>query len=164
MGKKKTNDELLVIKRYGNRRLYNTETKSYVNYEDLAKIVRDGSDIQVIDSKTKEDVTKSVLIQMILEEEKNDKTVLPTDFLFQVLRSRNDSMQDFFRNHLTASYDAYLKTKEQFDNQFRSVLEMAFSAPQTLEKLIHGAEMIREALLGESVQGKRKKEKGKKGE
>ncbi len=126
MAKKKTKNDVLVIKRYGNRRLYNTETKSYVNYEDLATIVRDGSDIQVIDSKTKEDVTKSVLIQMILEEEKNDKTVLPTGFLFQVLRSQNDSMQDFFRNHLTASYDAYLKTKEQFDNRFEASLRWLF--------------------------------------
>lgn len=142
------NEGPLVIKRYGNRRLYNTETKSYVNYKDLTKIVREGFDIKVIDSKTKEDVTKPVLIQMILEEEKNDQSVLPTEFLFQVLRSRNDSMQDFFRNHLSASFDAYMKTKEQFDNQFRSVLEMAFSAPQTLEKLIPGAEVVREVFSG----------------
>jgi len=148
MAAKETDSDTLVIKRYGNRRLYNTESKSYVNYEDLAKIVRGGTDIRVIDSKSKEDVTKSVLIQMILEEEKNDQSVLPTDFLFQVLRSRNDSMQDFFRNHLSASFDAYRKTKEQFDNQFRSVLEMAFSAPQTLEKIIPGAEVVREAFLG----------------
>ncbi|MEZ5306165.1 MAG: polyhydroxyalkanoate synthesis repressor PhaR [Pyrinomonadaceae bacterium] len=141
--------DLLVIKRYGNRRLYNTATKSYVNYSELARIVREGTDIKVVDSKTKEDVTKAVLIQVILEEEKKDETVLPTDFLFQVLRSRNDSLQDFFRNHLSASFQAYLRTKEQFDNQFRSVLEMAFSAPQTLEKLIPGAEVVKELVTGE---------------
>lgn len=154
MSKKKNTDEPLIIKRYGNRRLYNTGTKSYVNYEDLSKIVRDGTDIKVVDSKTKEDVTKAVLIQIILEEEKNDKTVLPTDFLFQVLRARNDSMQEFFRNHLSASFEAYMKTKEQFDNQFRSVLEMAFSAPQAIEKLIPGAEAVRQVLTG----GKSEKE------
>ncbi|MDH3493085.1 MAG: polyhydroxyalkanoate synthesis repressor PhaR [Acidobacteriota bacterium] len=148
MSAKKASKDVLVIKRYGNRRLYNTETKGYVNYEDLARIVRQGRDIKVVDSKSKEDVTKSVLIQMILEEEKNDQSVLPTDFLFQVLRSRNDSMQDFFRNHLSASFEAYMKTKEQFDNQFRSVLEMAFSAPKTIEKLIPGAEVVREVILG----------------
>src|SRR5688572_21375259 len=124
--KKKTasDSDALIIKRYGNRRLYNTETKSYVNYEDLSKIVRDGSDIKVVDSKTQEDVTKAVLIQMILEEEKNDKTVLPTEFLFQILRTREDSLQDFFKNHLSASFNAYLRTKEEFDNRFRSILEM----------------------------------------
>jgi polyhydroxyalkanoate synthesis repressor PhaR len=138
----------LVIKRYGNRRLYNTETQTYVNYQDLIKLVRDGQDIKVIDSTTKEDVTKAVLIQLILEEEKDKKSILPTPFLFQLLRSREESMQDFFTNHLAASFEAYLKTKEEFDKRFRSMLEMATQAPQMWEKLIPGAEMMREILTG----------------
>jgi polyhydroxyalkanoate synthesis repressor PhaR len=157
MAKKKKKQEKefgeLIIKRYKNRRLYNTETKGYVSYEDLAKIVREGTDIKVIDSDG-EDVTKAVLIQVILEEEKKDKTVLPTDFLFQVLRSRDDSLQDFFKNHLSASFSAYLRTKEEFDNRFRSVLEMAFSAPQAVEKLIPGAEVMREVLTGKKKEDK----------
>lgn len=138
----------IVIKRYGNRRLYNTETKTYVNYNDLTKLIRDGQDVRVIDSTTKEDVTKAVLIQLILEEEKNKKTILPTEFLFQLLRSREESMQDFFKNHLSASFNAYLKTKEEFDNRFRNILEMAVSAPQMWEKLIPGADVMREVLIG----------------
>ena len=67
--KKKTEkneaSDQIIIKRHGNRRLYNTEAKSYVNYDDLAKLVRDGNDIKVIDSASKEDVTKAVLIQVI---------------------------------------------------------------------------------------------------
>ena len=94
--KQSENPDELIIKRYGNRRLYNTETRSYVNYEELAKLVRDGQDVKVIDSTSKEDVTKAVLIQLILEEEKNNKTVLPTQFLFQLLRSREDSPTDDF--------------------------------------------------------------------
>lgn len=148
----------MVIKRYANRRLYNNETKSYVSYSELAKIVRSGVDIKVIDSKTKEDVTKAVLIQVILEEEKRDKTVLPTEFLFQVLRVRDDSLQDFFKNHLSASFAAYLKTKEEFDNRFRSVMEMAFSAPQTLEKFIPGAELMREVLTGKKKDDEQEEE------
>lgn len=153
MRKKKKNEEpsqdgAIVIKRHGNRRLYNTETKSYVTYEDLAKLVRDGNDIKVIDSTSKEDVTKAVLIQVILEEEKNNQSVLPTEFLFQILRSREESVQDFFKNHLAASFNAYLKTKEEFDNRFRSMLEMATQAPQMWEKLIPGAEVMREIFTG----------------
>jgi len=143
-----TDSEQIVIKRHGNRRLYNTETKTYVNYHDLAKLVRDGSDIKVIDSTTKEDVTKAVLIQVILEEEKNKKTILPTEFLFQILRSREESVQDFFKNHLAASFNAYLRTREEFDNRFRTMLEMATQAPQMWEKLIPGAEVMREVFLG----------------
>ena len=146
--KKKEPSENLIIKRYGNRRLYNTETRAYVNYQDLINLARTGVDFQVIDSNTKENVTKAVLIQLILEEEKNNRTILPTAFLFQLLRSREDSMQDFFKNHLSASFDAYLKTREEFDKRFRSILELSASAPQMWEKLIPGAEAMRELLTG----------------
>lgn len=150
--KKKTQEsnesDRIIIKRHGNRRLYNTKSKTYITTEDLAKLVRDGNDIKVIDSTTKEDVTKAVLIQVILEEEKANKTILPTEFLFQILRTREESVQDFFKNHLSASFNAYLKTKEEFDNRFRSMLEMATQAPQMWEKLIPGAEVMREILTG----------------
>ena len=94
MAKKKADSDKVIIKRYGNRRLYNTETSSYVNYQDLIKLIRDGNDIQVIDSRTKADVTKSVLMQVILEEEKNQKNLLPLPFLFQLIRAREEAAQD----------------------------------------------------------------------
>lgn len=138
----------VVIKRYGNRRLYNPESKSYVNYEDLIDLIRKGKDIRVVDSVTSEDVTKTILIQLILEEEKKKKSILPTEFLFQLLRSREEAVQDFFKNHLSASFEAYLRTKEEFDKRFRAMLEMAASAPQLWEKVIPGAEIFREFLTG----------------
>jgi polyhydroxyalkanoate synthesis repressor PhaR len=144
MAKKKADSDRVIIKRYGNRRLYNTETSSYVNYQDLTKLIRDGHDIQVIDSKTKADVTKSVLIQVILEEEKNDKSLLPLPFLFQLIRSREEAAQDFFKNYLASSFEAYLKTKEEFDRRFRGLLEMSASAPQMWERFIPGAEAMKE--------------------
>ena len=144
MAKKKGNTDQVVIKRYGNRRLYNTETSSYVNYQDLIKLIRDGHDIQVIDSRTKQDVTKSVLMQVILEEEKNQKNLLPLPFLFQLIRSREEAAQDFFKNYLTSSFEAYLKTKEEFDKRFRGLLEMSSSAPQLWEKFIPGTEAMKE--------------------
>lgn len=153
MAKKESNDFVL-IKRYGNRRLYNSETKSYVNSRDLIKLIRDGQDIRVIDSKTKDDVTKAVLMQLILEEEKNKSNLLPLPFLFQVLRSREELMQDFFRNHLSASLAAYLKTKEEFDRRFQSLLGMS-AAPQMWEQLFPGAEAMREMWAG----GKKDEEK-----
>ncbi|MFN0085541.1 MAG: polyhydroxyalkanoate synthesis repressor PhaR [Blastocatellia bacterium] len=136
--------ERVIIKRYGNRRLYNTETKSYVTYADLLGIIRAGIDIQVIDSTTKADVTKSVLIQVILEEEKNQKNLLPLPFLFQLLRSRETAAQDFFTNYLSSSFEAYLKTKEEFDKRFRGLLEMTASAPQVWEQFIPGADAMKE--------------------
>jgi polyhydroxyalkanoate synthesis repressor PhaR len=144
MAKKKRDQDQVIIKRYGNRRLYNTETSSYVNYQEILDLVRAGNDIQVIDSRTKEDVTKSVLIQIILEEEKNKKSVLPLPFLYQLIRTREEQAQDFFRNYLSASFDAYLKTRQEFDRRFRGLLEMSAAAPQMWEKLVPGAEAVRE--------------------
>jgi polyhydroxyalkanoate synthesis repressor PhaR len=144
MTKKRRDGDPVIIKRYGNRRLYNTETSTYVNYEDLSEIIRKGEDIKVIDSKSGEDVTKSILIQVILEEEKNNKSVLPAEFLFQLIRSQEESLHDFFQNYLSASFDAYMKTRQEFDRRFKGWLEMSASAPQMWEKFIPGAEAVRE--------------------
>lgn len=137
------NPDRILIKRYGNRRLYNTETSEYVNYQDLVKLIRDGHDVQVIDSRTKSDVTKAVLMQVILEEEKT-QSVLPVSFLFQLIRSRESAVQDFFKNYLSSSFEAYLKTKEEFDRRFRGFLQMSSTAPQVWEKLVPGAEAVKE--------------------
>lgn len=137
------NPDRIVIKRYGNRRLYNTETSAYLNYQDLVKLIRDGHDVQVVDSRTKADVTKPVLMQVILEEEKN-QSVLPVSFLFQLIRSRESAVQDFFKNYLSSSFEAYLKTKEEFDRRFRGFLEMSSTSPQLWEKLVPGADAVKE--------------------
>lgn len=161
MAKKKatattTSNEPLIIKRYGNRRLYNTATKSYVNYQELLDIIRGGRDIQVIDSSTKADVTKAVLVQLILEEEKNAKSILPLPFLFQLIRSREGQVQEFFSNYLATSFEAYLKTKEEFDRRFKGFLEMSASAPQMWEKFIPGADVMRDFLFaGKKDEGKK---------
>ena len=133
----------ILIKRYGNRRLYNTETSSYVNYQELIKLIRDGHEVKVIDSRTKADVTKAVLMQVILEEEKN-QSVLPVSFLFQLIRARESAVQDFFKNYLSSSFEAYLKTKEEFDRRFRGFLQMSSTSPQLWEKLVPGADAIKE--------------------
>ncbi|HEY6332311.1 MAG TPA: polyhydroxyalkanoate synthesis repressor PhaR, partial [Blastocatellia bacterium] len=145
MAKKKHGEEdAILIKRYGNRRLYNTETSSYINYQELAELIRAGNDVRVIDSKTGDDVTKSILIQLILEEEKSKNSLLPERFLFQLIRSQEESLQDFFTNYLSASFDAYMKTKQEFDRRFKGWLEMSASAPQIWEKFIPGAEAVRD--------------------
>jgi len=145
--KKKAGDdekpEPILIKRYGNRRLYNTETSGYLNYQELVKLIRDGHDVQIIDSRTKADVTKAVLMQVILEEEKNE-SVLPVSFLFQVIRSRESAVQDFFKNYLSSSFEAYLKTKEEFDRRFRGFLQMGSTAPELWEKLVPGADAVKQ--------------------
>ncbi|MBL8150105.1 MAG: transcriptional regulator [Blastocatellia bacterium] len=131
MAKKEKNREI-VIKRYGNRRLYNTETSTHLSLQELAGLIRAGRDVKVIDSKSKEDITKQILTQIIFEEGDNP---LPVPFLHQIIRLQNDggSIQDFLQNYLAASFEAYMKAKNEFDKQFRNWLEI--SPPQIWEKI-----------------------------
>ena len=158
MTKRVKDPNRVLIKRYANRRLYNTETSSYVTLQDLIALIRAGKEIQVIDSTSKEDVTKLILTQIILEAEKNKQSLLPTAFLYQLIRSREESVQDFFQNYLAASFDAYMKTRQEFERRFRGWLEMGASAPQMWEKFIPGAEMVKE------MWGIRTKDKEEEGE
>ena len=162
MAKREKDPNKVVIKRYANRRLYNTETSSYVTLQDLVDLIRSGKEIQVIDSSSKEDVTKLILTQIILEAEKNKQNLLPTAFLYQLIRSPDDSVQDFFQNYLAASFDAYIKTRQEFERRFRGWLEMGAQAPQMWEKFFPGAEMMK-GMWGIGKKDKDDEEEGEKG-
>ena len=94
-GEKKSDGEKIVIKKYANRRLYNTAKSSYVTLDDLAKMVRAGQDFAVYDAKTGEDITRSVLTQIIVEEESKGENLLPIGFLRQLIGFYGDSVQKF---------------------------------------------------------------------
>ncbi len=115
--------EATVIKKYANRRLYHTGTSSYVTLEDLAGLVRNGEDFVVYDAKSGEDITRSVLAQIIFEEESKDgQNLLPIAFLRQLIRFYGDSMQALVPRYLEFSMDNL--AKEQ--NQFREQMSKAF--------------------------------------
>ncbi len=119
-----TEKEPTVIKKYANRRLYHTGTSSYVTLEDLAGLVRGGEDFVVYDAKSGEDITRSVLAQIIFDEEAKDgQNLLPIAFLRQLIRFYGDSMQALVPRYLEFSMDNL--TKEQ--NQFREQMTKAFS-------------------------------------
>jgi polyhydroxyalkanoate synthesis repressor PhaR len=116
--------EPTVIKKYANRRLYHTGTSSYVTLEDLAGLVRAGEDFVVYDAKSGEDITRSVLAQIIFDEESKDgQNLLPIAFLRQLIRFYGDSMQALVPRYLEFSMENL--TKEQ--NQFREQMGKAFS-------------------------------------
>src|SRR6478735_5242387 len=112
-----------VIKKYANRRLYHTGTSSYVTLEDLAGMVRLGEDFQVYDAKSGDDITRSVLTQIIVEQEgKEGQNLLPVTFLRQLIRFYGDSMQTLVPRYLEVSIDSL--TKEQ--QKFRDHMSQAF--------------------------------------
>jgi polyhydroxyalkanoate synthesis repressor PhaR len=115
--------EPVTIKKYANRRLYNTGTSSYVTLEDLASMVKAGEDFVVYDAKTGDDITRSVLAQIIFEQEnKEGQSLLPIAFLRQLIRFYGDSMQMLVPRYLEVSIDSL--TKEQ--GKFREQMAQAF--------------------------------------
>ena len=110
--------EPIKIKKYANRRLYNTGTSSYVTLEDLAVMVKAGEDFQVEDAKSGEDITRSVLAQIIFEQEnKEGQNLLPINFLRQLIRFYGDSMQMLVPRYLEASIESLTREQEKFRQQ-----------------------------------------------
>ena len=111
--------EPVVIKKYANRRLYNTASSSYVTLDHLAEMVREGTDFVVYDAKTSEDLTRSVLTQIIFEEENNGThNLLPLQFLRQLIRFYGDSMQALLPSYLEMSLDGFARQRERVHKDF----------------------------------------------
>jgi polyhydroxyalkanoate synthesis repressor PhaR len=110
--------EPVTIKKYANRRLYNTGTSTYVTLEDLAAMVKTGEDFVVYDAKTGEEITRSVLTQIIFEQEnKEGQNLLPIAFLRQLIRFYGDSMQMLVPRYLEVSIESLTREQEKFRNQ-----------------------------------------------
>jgi polyhydroxyalkanoate synthesis repressor PhaR len=113
----------VTIKKYANRRLYNTETSSYITLEHLAAMTREGRDFKVIDAKSEEDITHNILTQIIMEEEQRGQTMLPVPFLRQLISMYGDSMQAMVPGYLEASMDSFRRNQQQF----KTAVEGAFA-------------------------------------
>lgn len=110
--------EAVIIKKYANRRLYNTASSSYVTLDHLSEMVRSGVDFTVQDAKTGEDITRSVLAQIIFEQESRGQNLLPATFLRRLIRFYGDSMQGFLPAYLELSMETFAKSQEQMREQF----------------------------------------------
>jgi polyhydroxyalkanoate synthesis repressor PhaR len=101
----------VVIKKYANRRLYNTQTSSYVTLDHLAAMVKEGTEFEVQDARTGDDITRSVLTQIIFEEEAKGQSLLPIKFLRQLIRFYGDSLQSFVPGYLDMSMEGFTKNQ-----------------------------------------------------
>ncbi|KQW19279.1 polyhydroxyalkanoate biosynthesis repressor PhaR [Afipia sp. Root123D2] len=123
-------DQPITIKKYANRRLYNTGTSTYVTLEDLAAMVKEGEDFLVYDAKTGDDITRSVLAQIIFEQEnKAGQNLLPTTFLRQLIRFYGDSMQMVVPKYLEQSIDTLTREQEKFRKQMTNTFSGTPFAP-----------------------------------
>lgn len=114
-----TKEAPVIIKKYANRRLYNTATSSYVTLNHLYKMVKDGVDFVVYDAKTGEDITRPVLTQIIVEEEAKGQNLLPLAFLRQLIRFYDDSLQAFLPRYLEVSMENFTRNQEQMRDYMR---------------------------------------------
>jgi polyhydroxyalkanoate synthesis repressor PhaR len=120
----------VVVKKYANRRLYNTESSSYVTLEDLAQMVRHGRDFVVYDAKSGDDITRGVLTQIIVEEEAKGSHLLPESFLRQLIGFYGDSLQGVLPRYLEMTMQGFARQQEEM----RRGMEQAFK-PFSLEEV-----------------------------
>ncbi len=137
-------DKSVVIKKYANRRLYDTESSSYITLERLAEMVRQKRDFQVVDAKSGEDITHNVLTQIIMDEEARGSNMLPVNFLRQIISLYGDSMQSFVPQYLEASLEAMQRNQ----SQMREAMSGAFAANPFAEMAKRNMEMFTAAASG----------------
>ena len=132
--------DTIIIKRYASRRLYNTETSDYVTLEEVADLIREGKDVQIVDRKTGEDLTRQYLLQIITEHEARGDNVLPINVLMDIVRSYGEATQTIIPDFLAQSYAALkeqqLAMMEQFQNSVPQVFDPTamFGDPAELQK------------------------------
>jgi len=130
----------ITIKKYSNRRLYDSTNKRYVTLENIASLIREGSEIKVIDSQSGEDISKVILIQVILESEKNKEDILPVSFLHMLIKYGNKVAKDFFENYFLMMFQPYNYLKDNYRENIRMWRQMGLypsdlNMPQDFEKL-----------------------------
>jgi polyhydroxyalkanoate synthesis repressor PhaR len=131
---KKKSGEPTVIKKYANRRLYDTGRSSYVTLEDLGEMVKEGHDFVVYDAKTGDDLTRSVLTQIIVEEEQNEgQSLLPIGFLRQLIGFYGDGLAPLVPNYLEHTIQTFAKNQEQLRQQINKSIEGMFPVPNLEE-------------------------------
>ena len=129
----------IVLKKYANRRLYDTRKSAYVTLGEVADSIRQGKTIKAFDAKTKEDVTAFVLTQIILAQAKKNNALLPVSLLHMIIRYSENVLHEFFENYLEQTINAYVIYKEKADEQFKKWLEVGIDlsgiAQQSITRL-----------------------------
>jgi polyhydroxyalkanoate synthesis repressor PhaR len=129
--------EKLVLKKYPNRRLYDTEQSVYVTLSQVAELIKQGRQVEVIDAETKADVTAFTLTQIVLEEAKKKSTLLPLSLLYLIIRYGETALSEFLEKYLEQTFKNYLAYKTAMDEQFKKWLDLGTDlsalAQQTME-------------------------------
>ena len=128
----------LILKKYSNRRLYDTRNSCYVTLEDVAGMIRSGQQVQILDVGTKEDVTAFILTQIILEAAKRKNSLLPVPVLHLIICYGDNALGEFFDKYFQKTIQNYLATKQAFDEQFGQWLDMGMDMSRRMPEMMSG--------------------------
>ena len=130
--------DIVKLKKYANRRLYDTEKSEYVTLNQVADLIRQGRQVEIIDAKTREDVTAFILTQIILEEAKNKNFLLPIPVLHLIIQYGDNVLGEFFEKYLQQMIQTYLSHKQAMDENFKKWLEMGLDYSTMAQKSMAG--------------------------
>jgi polyhydroxyalkanoate synthesis repressor PhaR len=126
----------VVVKKYGNRRLYDTSNSRYVNLDDIAKMIREGTDVQVVDAKSGEDLTRVTLTQVITEDAKDKPTGLPLELLRQLIVASDQVRQEFIMWYLKSAFDSYQKVQDAVQSRLGDLHATVVSPIETMKRFL----------------------------
>ena len=126
----------VVIKKYGNRRLYDTAGSRYVNLDEIARLIREGKDVKVVDAKTGQDLTRVTLTQIITEDAKGKPTGLPLELLRQLIVASDEVSQEFVMWYLKSAFDTYQKVQDAVQNRLSDVQSAILSPVETMKRFL----------------------------
>jgi polyhydroxyalkanoate synthesis repressor PhaR len=130
---------LIVIKKYENRRLYDTSESRYVNLDEVAQMVREGKEVQVLDAKSNEDLTRLVLTQIIVEGAKDKNSALPTDLLRQMIMASGRAQQQILTSYFRFALDLYLRAHQDLRGRLSPARTAAVGPLEALQKFVGAA-------------------------
>jgi polyhydroxyalkanoate synthesis repressor PhaR len=128
----------VVVKKYGNRRLYDTTHSRYVNLDDIAAFIRKGKDVRVVDAKTGQDLTRVTLTQIITEDAKDKPTGLPLELLRQLIIASDEVRQEFVMWYLKSAFDTFDTVQQTVQNRLTDVQSAILSPVDTMKRLLGG--------------------------
>jgi len=126
--------EKILLKKYANRRLYDTEQSKYVTISEVAHRIRNGQQVEVIDAKSKEDVTAFILSQIIMEEARKKNILLPVPLLHLIIQYGDNVLLEFFEKHLQQAIQGYLAYRNSVDVQFKKWMDMGMDVSEMAQK------------------------------
>ncbi len=141
------NQATIVIKKYPNRRLYDTSSRRYINLDDLAALIRKGDDVRVVDAKTGEDLTRVTLSQIIMEDTKEQPTGLPVELLRQLVMASDRAGQEVIMWYLKSAFDTYQKVQEVVQGGLEDARSAALSPLNMMKSLLSRSGRTSEAEL-----------------